>query len=388
MLTIPNVRILTEQGWMEDSTLQATDGIIDYIGPRPGPGTRPDSNDTDGKRNMLIPGFIDLHVHGGMGADFMDLDLNGVEDICRFHASHGTTGLLATTMTAPIRNLEEVIRFYNKYEKKGGGAAILGLHLEGPFINEKYKGAQNGEWIEPPTVDRVKRVFAAAKPNWIKMMTLAPELIEDERVFELLQQQQLILSAGHTDLDYEGGCSCIRKGVNHATHVGNAMRGFHHRDPGVIGLVMEGKLSFDLIADGIHVAPAFIRLLTRICALDQILLITDAMRAAGLQDGEYELGGQKVNVQGMEARLHEGVLAGSLLTMDQALKNFIAYTQLPFEQAIRLVTRNPARKLGLSHRKGSIHIGKDADLVLLNEELEVLATWVNGDLVYQKGGGT
>ncbi|NGQ94889.1 N-acetylglucosamine-6-phosphate deacetylase [Brevibacillus sp. SYP-B805] len=377
---ISNVTILTEDGFVPEAVLLIEDGRIAYLGEDQGQAC---AQVFDGRGAMLVPGFLDLHVHGGAGWDFMDKSVEAVQAICRFHAAHGTTGLLATTMTAPMEETVEVIRFYNHLPDTGG-AAVLGLHLEGPFINKAFKGAQKEEWIEPAHIENVQRILETAKPGWIKQITLAPELVEDDRVFDLLRERGVIIAAGHTALDYQGGLCCLQKGVSHATHLGNAMKGFHHRDPGIIGLVMERpELTFDLIADGIHVAPAFIRLLTRICSPEQIMLITDAMRAAGLQDGVYELGGQEVTVKGNEARLAGGVLAGSLLTLDAALANLMRFAGMPLEQAIRHVTLNQAEKLGIADRKGSIAPGKDADLVLLSDDLRVLATWVEGRLVYQ-----
>jgi N-acetylglucosamine-6-phosphate deacetylase len=379
---ICNVTILTENGFQSDATLIIEDGRIAYIGEEQG---QTCTQVMDGRGAMLVPGFIDLHVHGGAGFDFMDKSAEAVQAICRFHATHGTTGLLATTMTAPMEETVDVVRFYNQLPATGG-AAVLGLHLEGPFINKEFKGAQKEEWIEQANVQHVQRILETANPGLVKMITLAPELVEDDRVFALLREQGVIISTGHSSLDYHGGVCCMKKGVSHATHLGNAMKGFHHRNPGIIGLVMEKpELTFDVIADGIHVAPEFIRLLTRICSPEQIMLITDAMRAAGLRDGVYDLGGQEVTVKGNEARLADGVLAGSLLTLDVAVANLMRFADMPLEQAIRHVTINQAEKLGLSERKGSIAIGKDADLVLLSDDLRVLATWVEGTPVYQAG---
>jgi N-acetylglucosamine-6-phosphate deacetylase len=376
--------ILTETGILNSGTLVIEDGVIAAIEPE---GTGAGGRVFDGGGGILVPGFIDLHVHGGAGCDFMDGSPEAVDTICRFHARHGTTGLLATTMTAPLERIEQLVRFFST-PPASTGAAVLGVHLEGPFINPAHKGAQNEEWIQRASVESVKRLLAAAGEGLIKMITLAPELVGDDEVFALLKERGIVIAAGHTDLDYRGGCTCLGKGVSHLTHLGNAMRGLHHRDIGAIGLALENpELSFDLIVDGIHLSADFIRLLVRICSLDQISLITDAMRAAGLVDGEYELGGQTVRVTGMEARLPGGVLAGSMLTLDRALANLIAFTGLPLEQAVPLVTLNPARKLGLDRQKGSIAIGKDADLVLLGGDLTVRATWVGGRLVFREGNG-
>ncbi len=377
---LSNVTILTEKGLITNAVLIIQDGKIAFVGEDDGQAC---DVTIDGQGATVVPGFIDLHVHGGGGSDFMDKSVEAVEAICQFHASHGTTALLATTMTAPMEVNVEVLRFYNQLADTGG-AAVLGVHMEGPFIHPELKGAQNAEWIEPPTAANIKLILQTAKPGLIKMITLAPELVEDDQVFSLLKEQGIIISVGHSTLDYHGGVCCLTKGVNHATHLGNAMKGLHHRNPNIIGLVMEKpEMTFDIIADGIHLAPEFIRLLTKICTPEQIMLITDAMRAAGLADGVYDLGGQEVTVRGDEARLAGGVLAGSVLTMDVALANLMRFANMSLEQAIRHVSLNQAEKLGIAERKGSIASGKDADLVLLSADLQVLSTWVEGRQVYQ-----
>lgn len=377
---IHNVSIITENGRIENAALLMQDGKIAYVGEE-----NQESCEVmvDGQGATLVPGFIDLHVHGGAGSDFMDKSVEAVQAICQYHASHGTTGLLATTMTAPMDVTLELLRFYNELPDSKG-ASVLGVHMEGPFIHPELKGAQNEKWIEPATTANIQAILETARPGLIKLITLAPELIQDDQVFAMLKEQGIIISAGHTTMDYHGGVCCLKKGVNHATHLGNAMKGLHHRNLNIIGLVMDKpEMTFDIIADGIHLAPEFIRLLTRICTPEQIMLITDAMRAAGLADGIYDLGGQEVTVKGNEARLAGGALAGSVLTLDVALANLMRFTGMPLEQAIRHLTLNQAQKLGIADHKGSIAVGKDADLVLLTDECKVLSTWVEGKQVYQ-----
>ncbi|WP_232696412.1 N-acetylglucosamine-6-phosphate deacetylase [Brevibacillus daliensis] len=380
-IKITHVNVVTEETILHDSTVIIKDGKIAYIGE-----DNHQQTDTvyDGKGNTLVPGFIDLHVHGGAGFDFMDSNQEAVDEICSFHASHGTTGILATTMTAPVDHTVDILTFYSQLTENKG-AKIIGVHMEGPFINQKLKGAQNGDFIESPTLVNMKRVFDMARPGLVKLMTLAPELVTEDEVFELLREQKVVASIGHSEVGHDGACSCLKKGVNHATHLGNAMKGLHHRDVGVIGLAMQNpELTFDFICDGIHLSPNFVRILAKTCELRQMMLITDAMRAAGLADGLYDLGGQDVTVIGDEARLSDGTLAGSVLTLDKALANFMKFTDLPLEKAIYLLTMNQAKKLGIEESKGSITQGKDADLVLLSDTFEVLSTWVDGKNVYEK----
>lgn len=379
---ISNVDIITEQGRLCDAALFMENGKITYVG-RDNADFKPDQV-WDGQGMTLVPGFIDLHVHGGDGYDFMDHTEEAMNGICRFHAAHGTTSLLVTTMTAPLDELEKVLTLCKSY-LPSEGAQVLGVHVEGPFINKQYKGAQNEEWIISPSISNINRLWDVSGEHLIRMVTLAPELVDGPLIFEWLLDKKVIVSIGHSDLDYAGGCSCIRKGVSHATHLGNAMRPFHHRNIGIIGLVMEQPaLTFDVIADGIHVAPELIRLLTRICGREQMMLITDAMRGAGLPCGNYELGGQEVIVREGQARLPSGALAGSLLTLDCGLSNLMKFTGLSLDQAINYLTINPAKKLGVEVQKGSIKVGKDADLVLLSRSINVEATWVGGRLVFQR----
>lgn len=343
----------------------------------------------DATNKYVIPGFIDVHVHGGGGGDVMDGTFDALHAMTRTHARYGTTGMLATTMTAVIdqliQSLDAVSRFMNEHEPTTG-ASILGIHVEGPYIHPKYKGAQIEKWVRSASLEELKGLVQSAQGQ-IKWITFAAELVESEEIFEFLKDQGIVCSIGHSGASYSEVCRCIRHGISHVTHLFNAMPPVHHREVGIVGAaLLEDQLTYEVIVDGIHVSPEALRMLAQSGTLHKMLLITDAMRAAGLGEGEYDLGGQKVTVKNGEARLDNDTLAGSVLTMNQAVRNMVKYTGIPLEQAIMMASLHPAKKLGLDHVKGSIENGKDADLLITDCDLNVEWTLVQGKAVYQRHG--
>ncbi|MBD2870503.1 N-acetylglucosamine-6-phosphate deacetylase [Paenibacillus arenilitoris] len=338
----------------------------------------------DGQGGWLLPGFIDMHVHGGFGADFMDASRESYDAITRFHASYGTTGMLATTMTASKEAIEAVLAAAEAYrEGEMPYAALYGVHLEGPFISEKWPGAQNPAHITDPQPEWLKR-WAESRPGLIRQVTLAPEKNGAKETIAWLAEHGIVAACGHTDALYADIVSAADAGLTQAVHTYNAMRGLHHREPGTLGAVLtEERIYAELIADGMHVHPAAIRLLLAAKKTDKVILITDAMAAAGMPDGDYELGGLAVVVKGGEARLREGnALAGSCLTMIGAVRFMLEHTELGIVDVSRLASGNAARQLGLFGRTGSIAGGKQADLVLTDAQFNVKQTWVNGRSVY------
>ncbi len=339
--------------------------------------------EVDAEGGWLMPGFIDMHVHGGFGADFMDGASESLDTITRFHAGHGTTGMLATTMTASKDAIEAALQAAAAY--RAGDmpyAALLGVHLEGPFISEKWPGAQNPAHIKAPQLDWLKQ-WNAQWPGLIRQLTLAPEKAGAEETIRWLAAQGIIAACGHTDALYEEVVRAADAGLTQAVHTYNAMRGLHHREPGTLGAVLtDERIHAELIADGLHVHPAAIRLLLAAKSRDSVILITDAMAAAGMPDGDYSLGGLAVVVKDGEARLKDGgALAGSCLTMAGAVQFLREHTSLSMSEISRLASSNAARQLGLSARTGSIAVGKQADLVLLDKQLQVRSTWVQGRAV-------
>lgn len=332
--------------------------------------------DADGK--FLSPGFIDIHIHGCKGKDTMDDNDDSIPDISKSIAATGVTAFMPTTMTMKFSAIEKTVNRIRRHMNNGPGAQILGCNLEGPFISDEYKGAHDGRYIIKPDFSRIKDFM-----DVIKLVTIAPEEKGSDEFIESCIKNGIITSIGHTKANYEQAMRAIGKGASHITHIFNAMTPLHHRNPGVVGAAMDSTVSCELIADNIHVDPAIQRIILKIKGTAGIILVTDAMRACLLEDGVYDFGGQKVLVKGDEARLASGQLAGSLLTLNKALKNFINNTGISLINAVKMVTENPARLLGILDRKGSIEIGKDADLSLFDDNFNICRTFVKGKKVYE-----
>ncbi len=329
----------------------------------------------------VVPGFVDLHVHGGFGGDFMDASASSYETITGFHGRHGTTSMLATTVTATKSDIDAVLRATADYRAAASprGAKLLGVHLEGPFISEKWPGAQNPAHIVPPNADWV-REWTSAYPGLIKQLTLAPEKEGSLDVIRELRALGIIAAAGHTDATYDQVVAAAEAGLNQAVHTFNAMTPLHHRNPGVAGAVLttDGIVA-EVIADGVHVHEAAVKLLTKTKTAGNLVLITDAMSAAGLGDGQYSLGGLDVTVGGGVARLtHGDSLAGSTLTMIEAFRFVVRRIGLSVPEASRLASANAAKQLGLEAELGAIRAGAAADLVLLTPGLDIVRVYRDG----------
>ncbi len=335
----------------------------------------------------LIPGLIDLHIHGAMGFDVMDGSREALSQISQALVKQGTTAYLATTMTESEEKISQALQNIADFKKnknsKITGAEILGVHLEGPFISPNRMGAQNPEFIKKPDIDLFKK-FQDLAQGEIKLVTIAPEVPGAQELIKYLTQTGVVSSIGHSDANFSESKQAIDLGVSHCTHLYNAMSSFHHRTPGVaVAVLGDERVRAELIADGIHVDPEVLKLTLKIKTAEQLLLVTDAMRAQCLCDGEYDLGGQKVWVKQGAARLASGVLAGSVLTLNQAFFNMQNYTGCSLKEAVKMASENPAKQLGIFDRKGSIKIGKDADLVLLDAKASVRATLCLGQWVYK-----
>lgn len=336
------------------------------------------------ERGFIAPGYIDLHVHGGGGADFMDGDPEAVAVITETHARHGTTGLLATTLTASEEAIVKAVGAVNKAPRRG--ASVLGFHIEGPFINARAKGAQDVRYIRPASVAEIDRLLALGEEGQTWHFTIAPEISGHLEAIRHLAGRGVVVSAGHTECTYAQLEVAAAAGVTHVTHLYNAMRGLHHREPGTVGgaLTLPG-VTVELIADAIHVHPAAMRVAVAARGAADVLLVTDAMRAAGMPDGEYLLGELKVVVKDGSARLvSDASLAGSVLTMERAVRNMVKLVGVGLPEAVAMASLAPARKHGLAHRKGAIAPGLDADLLLLDADLRVVETIVEGATVYRR----
>ncbi|MBI3959443.1 MAG: N-acetylglucosamine-6-phosphate deacetylase [Chloroflexi bacterium] len=334
---------------------------------------------------VVLPGFIDLHIHGSAGHDTMDATPQSLSAISAFLARHGVTAFTPTTMTAPHPpTLAAVQNVAAAMAHPLPGAAILGVHLEGPYISPHFPGAQAKADIRPPNLAEFAELVAAGP---VKLITLAPEQPGADALIDAALDAGVRVLIGHSAATYEQTIAGFEAGVSQATHTFNAMTGLHHRQPGVVGAVLTDDLVYaQLIADTIHVHPAAMAVLARCKGPDRLLLITDAIRATGMPAGEYELGGQPVFVREGQCRLADGTLAGSILTMESALQHFLATTAWPLERAWPVTSRTPAAALGIGNEYGSLAPGYRADLVVLDGALEVVATIVGGRLVYLRGG--
>jgi len=339
----------------------------------------------EGKDKYIVPGYIDIHVHGGGGSDVMDGDYEAINQIAITHSHFGTTSFLPTTMTMSKDKIIRSLRSICEAVKKGtAGAEILGIHMEGPYINPEKKGAQKEEDIKKISIEEFLE-FNQASGNLIRLVTIAPEMPGAIGLIKYLYKQGIIASAGHTNATYVQTQAGIKVGLSHVTHTFNAMRGLHHREPGVVGAALASpELTVEVIADGIHLHPVVMKILIQAKESEKVVLITDAMRATGLKEGTYDLGGQEVTVNKGQARLKDGTLAGSVLTMDKAVQNMVNKVGIQLPKAIQMASFNPAKSIGIDDKKGSLELGKDADIVILNKNLETELTIVAGKVVYRR----
>lgn len=336
----------------------------------------------DAQGCYVAPGFIDMHIHGCGGADAMDGSVAALQTMSRALVAFGVTAFVPTTMTAAADDIQRALAAVRAAQRVAGdGARILGAHLEGPFVNERFKGAQAALHLCQPRWQLIADYL-----DVIRVITLAPELSGSRSFLQRLQPYPTIVPAiGHSAATLEQAQQAFAAGVRHAAHLFNAMAPLHHRAPGPAGAVLtDGHVSAELIADNRHVHPALYSLIWKVLGPERLVLVSDAMRAAGLGDGRYEFGGQMVTVTAGKASLADGTLAGSVLTLDQAVVNFRRAVGCSWPQAIALVTENPARVLGWEQSLGDLAVGKVADIVLLDAAGSVQQTIVAGNTVYQR----
>lgn len=336
---------------------------------------------------IAVPGFIDEHIHGAGGCDAMDGNINALKTIATAVASEGTTTFLATTMTQSPENISNALKAVKEYIELNSdeGAEIGGIHLEGPFISPKHIGAQPLEYVVKPDAKIFEKYYLESGKN-VKIVSLAPEMEGAEELVKYLKANDIVASIAHTGAKYSDCEKAIKFGMTNVTHTYNAQTGLHHRDAGVVGsALLNDELNCELICDLIHVSAPAIKLVIKNKPHDKLTLITDSMRAKHMPDGESELGGQLVIVKNGEARLSDGTLAGSVLKMNVAIKNLVDVLNVPFTDAIDFATANPAKNLGIYDKKGSIALGKLADITILNKDtFEVLMTIRNGKVIYSK----
>ena len=379
MKAIVNGKIILPEGIVEGQAL-LFDGKIVGIVPREAIGA---AEVIDAEGGYVSPGLIDIHIHGYLGEDASDGSEAGLIKMAEGIAQNGVTAWLPTTMTvsyAELRRAFDAVRKLSKRENNPNGAQMLGVNAEGPFINPSKKGAQAVEHIRPADAH-----FLIENSDIIRLFTIAPEMPGAlDCIREVAQKTSLRISMGHTAANYEEAKAGIEAGVRHATHLFNAMTPLNHRDPGVVGAALaDDRVMTEMIADTFHISADLFGLVAKVKG-DNLILITDCTRAGGLADGEYSLGGQPIFVKGIECRLKDGTIAGSVLRLNNAVRNVREHTNLPLEQIVRMASLNPARAIGVADRKGSLEAGKDADIVLTDADFQVKRTIIGGDTVYQK----
>jgi N-acetylglucosamine-6-phosphate deacetylase len=340
-----------------------------------------DGDIIDAEGLYVSPGFIDVHIHGAMGSDVMDGTYEAINNISKAIAARGTTSFLATTMTCAGEDIKNALQAVQESINRGTeGANVLGVHLEGPFINKEMIGAQNPNFLQALSVKNFEEI-AADYINIVKEVTLAPEMEGAEELIKYLAARGIVVSIGHTKANYDEVIESIKWGVSHSTHLFNAMKGLHHREAGTVGAIFDSDITTEMICDGIHLDYPVVRIVLKQKSTDKVLLVSDAMMACCMKSGEYELGGQKVLVKDSSARLESGVLAGSVLTLDQAVGNVRKNSKLPLHEIIKMLTFNAARHCGVQHRKGLIKKGYDADIILFDEDISIKKVLISGKVV-------
>ncbi|WP_077620328.1 N-acetylglucosamine-6-phosphate deacetylase [Bacillus sinesaloumensis] len=388
-MIIANLTIYSEEGIIEKGFVEIVGEKIARVGAMSElQKTDQDEVITFDDSYSLIPGMIDLHIHGASGADVMDATPEALDTMATALPKEGTTSFLATTMTKSKEDIEIAIRTIASYIPKQdiGTAEILGAHLEGPFLSPKRAGAQHPGNIINPDVELFKK-WQSLSGNHIRLVTLAPEEPGGLELTTHLKNTGVVASIGHSDAVYDEVEAAIEAGVTHATHLFNGMRGIHHREPGVAGAVLlHDEVKCEMIVDGIHIAPKMVRFAYKNKGSEGSILVTDAMRAKCLGAGMYDLGGQEVIVNEERAVLKDGTLAGSILKLNDAVRNMMKYTGCSLRDITQMTAVNPAKQINVFDRKGSIKAGKDADVVIVNDQLEVIMTFCRGKLAYSNRG--
>lgn len=374
MKAIINGRIVTPTGTLEGKALLFDEKIRGIVSPA----EIGDAEVIDAEGKYIVPGLIDIHIHGYQGADASDGDAEAVVRMAEGLAKNGVTAWLPTTMTISYEALYKAFDSIRVAMKNNpNGAVILGVNSEGPFICESKKGAQNGAHIRPCDV-----AFLKEHSDIIRVFTVAPEEPGNmQAIREVAAETNILISIGHSSAKYPTAMESIEAGVRHATHLFNAMTALAHRDPGIVGAVLsDERVSAELICDTFHVNPALFPLLSKIKG-DKLVMITDCLRAGGLEDGEYDLGGQTVVLKDNLCRLLDGTIAGSVLTLNKGVLNMLKNTTLPVHTCVKMASLNPACAIGVDKTKGSIEVGKDADLFLADDEFNTYGTFIGGKKV-------
>lgn len=329
----------------------------------------------------VAPGLVDVHIHGYMGEDASDGKADGIRKMAEGVMKNGVTAFLPTTMTVSIEEIEQAldtVRALQQESKTWNGAFLAGVNAEGPFINASRKGAQAAEHIKAPDAD-----FILKNKDIIKLCTIAPEMEGGyEAIRKIRAESDVRVSVGHTDATFEQAAEAFACGATQVTHLFNAQTPLHHRKPGVVGAALSCDVYAELIADTFHVHAGLFSLVAK-CKGERLLLITDCTRAGGMPDGEYTLGGQKIYVKGIQCLLEDGTIAGSVLKLNEAIRNMKEHTDLPLHEIVAAASFNPARAIGLAESKGSLEAGKDADIIIADSQFNIQKTIIGGQIKYE-----
>ncbi|MDL2286963.1 N-acetylglucosamine-6-phosphate deacetylase [Eubacteriales bacterium OttesenSCG-928-G02] len=379
MKYIINGRIILKTSVLEGKALVYDSKIIDIIDNDKVPAG---ADIIDAKGNYVSPGLIDIHMHGYLGDEACDDDKEVMRRMSAGIVKNGVTGWLPTTMTVARNKIENAFKFARELKEESKtwmGSAILGVNSEGPFINAKRKGAQAEEYILKPDASLVKEYA-----DVVKIITMSPETDEDfAEIKKIANETDVVVSIGHSDADYETAIAAFDCGVKHVTHLFNAQTPLNHRKPGIVGAALSRKdITTELICDTFHIHKGLFQLVAD-CKQDKLILITDCVRAGGLSDGEYTLGGQKIFVNGIECLMEDGTIAGSVLTLNKAVYNFFSNTDWPIYKVVYAASMAPAQVINVDDKKGSIEIGKDADIIIADDNFNIIKTIIGGTVRYE-----
>jgi N-acetylglucosamine-6-phosphate deacetylase len=375
-------RAFTPTTELRDVGILIRDSVIESVGPRSSISLPAGAEEIIATDQIAAPGFIDVHIHGAGGHDVMEGSEAGLDAVARSIATRGTTAFAATTVTADpnaiCRSSEQIAHYITQqYARSRPGAEILGIHFEGPFISPVRRGVHPPQWIKLPSAELLEKFINAAQGHAL-LITIAPELLGAMPCIDAAIKAGMIVGMGHTDATYEQARAGLAHGAHHAIHTYNAMRPFSHRDAGVIGAVLTSpEITAELIADGVHVDETAMRVLLQAKGASGVILISDGISATGMPDGKYILGGFEVTVTGGVCKNSEGSLAGSTLTLDRALRNIVNLGR-SLGDTLQMLTLNPAKLLGIEHKKGTLHANADADIILLNESLQITNVFTRG----------
>lgn len=380
MMTLEGAAYLAPEGKFKEGNIRIDNGRIFSVG-----GTDCSGECLDFAGYRIIPGLIDVHTHGAIGVDAMTAEPEHLLTLSRFLAEHGVTSFFPTTITSGLPELLHAVqRIREASENPGLAAAIAGIHYEGPYISRKFAGCHDPNRIQPPDVEGIKKILSAAGPDLLRRITVAPELEGARELIRFAVLNGFSVSIGHSGADYQTAMEALAWGASSFTHLFNAMRGIHHREPGTAAAGLLSDAYAELICDGIHVCPEIVGMIHRLKGPGKLVLITDSMLATGLADGAFSFGGMEITVSQGVARAKNNVLAGSTLLLINGVKNLMSFTGIPLEEAVLAATANPAAAVGLERITGSIEHGKRADLVVVDKDLNVICTICRGTVVYRR----